>query len=138
MASRCFLAFFKSFSDEWISDLLKTQNAIIHSKDSIREMIIKRTKNIQGLDKKDYKILPKLFFDFLCTKDPDVTAYLWEYGTSAFSAKLISNTVGIDALTLDIFKGSKCLLDTNILIFIKLDASKYHNTLISLENHSKI
>lgn len=131
------LHFFKSFSDEWISDLLKTQNAIIYSKDSIREMIIKRTKNIQGLDKKDYEILPKLFFDFLCTKDSDVTAYLWEYGTSAFSAKLISNTVGIDALTLDIFKGSKCLLDTNILIFIKLDASKYHNTLISLEKSFK-
>ncbi len=76
------------------------------------------------------KILPKLFFKFLGSKDSDVTAYLWEYGTSAFSAKLISNTTGIDALTLDVFKGSKCLLDTNILMFIKLDASKFHNALI--------
>lgn len=131
------LHFFRLFSDEWISDLLKTHDAIIHSKDSIREMIIRRTKNIKGIDKKDCDILPKLFFNFLCTKDPDVTAYLWEYGTSAFSAKLISNTVGVDALTLDIFKGAKCLLDTNILIFIKLDASKYHNALISLENSFK-
>lgn len=127
------MQFFKLFSDEWISDLLKTHDAIIHSKDSIRDMIIKRTKNIKGLDKKDYDILPKLFFNFLCAKDPDVTAYLWEYGTSAFSAKLICNTVGVDALTLDIFRGAKCLLDTNILMFIKLDASKYHNTFISLE-----
>lgn len=131
------LHFFKSFSDEWISDLLKTNNAIIQSKDSIRKMIINRTKNIEGIDKKDYDILPKLFFDFVSSKDSNVTAYLWEYGTSAFSAKLIGNTVGIDALTLDVFKGSKCLLDTNILIFIRLESSEYHNALISLEKAFK-
>lgn len=128
------LHFFQFFSDEWISDLLKTKDAVIHSKDSIKDMVEKRTRNIKGVDKKDYENLPKLFFKFLGSKDSDVTAYLWEYGTSAFSAKLISNTTGIDALTLDVFKGSKCLLDTNILIFIKLDASKFHNALISLEN----
>lgn len=128
------LHFFQFFSDEWISDLLKTKDAVIHSKDSIKDMVEKRTRNIKGVDKKDYEILPKLFFKFLGSKDPDVTAYLWEYGTSSFSAKLISNTTGIDSLTLDVFKGSKCLLDTNILMFIKLDASKFHNALISLEN----
>ncbi len=128
------LHFFKFFSDEWISDLLETKNAIIHSKDSIREMIVKRTKHIKGIDKKDYEILPKLFFDFICANDPDVAAYLWEYGTSAFSAKLISNAVGVDTLTMNVFKGAKCLLDTNILMFIKLDASKYHNALVALEN----
>lgn len=125
--------FFKFFSDEWISDLLKTNDAVIHSKNSIRDMIERRTRNIKGIDKKDYDILPGLFFNFLGSKDPDVTAYLWEYGTSAFSAKLISNTTGVDALTLDVFKGAKCLLDTNILMFIKLDASKFHNAMISLE-----
>ena len=129
------LHFFKFFSDEWISDLLRTKDAVIHSKDSIKDMVEKRTRNIKGVDKKDYENLPKLFFKFLGSNDDsDVTAYLWEYGTSAFSAKLISNTTGIDALTLDVFKGSKCLLDTNILMFIKLDASKFHNALISLEN----
>lgn len=128
------LHFFQFFSDEWISDLLKTKDAVIHSKDSIKDMIERRTRDIKGVDKKDYENLPKLFFKFLGSKDSDVTAYLWEYGTSAFSAKLISNTTGIDALTLDVFKGSKCLLDTNILMFIKLDASKFHDALISLEN----
>lgn len=128
------LHFFQFFSDEWISDLLKTKDAVIHSKDSIKDMVERRTRNIKGVDKKDCEILPKLFFKFLGSKDSDVTAYLWEYGTSAFSAKLISNTTGIDALTLDVFKGSKCLLDTNILMFIKLDASKFHKALISLEN----
>lgn len=131
------LHFFKLFSDEWISDLLKTNDAVIHSKDSIRDMIDKRTKSFKGIDKKDYDLLPKLFFDFLISKDSDVVAYLWEYGTSAFSAKLISNTTGIDTLTLDVFKDSKCLLDTNILMFIKLDASKFHKSLISLENSFK-
>lgn len=128
------LHFFQFFSDEWISDLLKTKDAVIHSKDSIKDMIERRTRNIKGIDRKDYDNLPKLFFKFLGSKDPDVAAYLWEYGTSAFSAKLISNTTGIDALTLDVFKDSKCLLDTNILMFIKLYASKFHNALISLEN----
>ena len=128
------LHFFRFFSDEWISDLLKTRDAVIHSKESIKEMIERRTKDIKGVDKKDYDNLPKLFFKFLGSKDSNVTAYLWEYGTSAFSAKLISNTAGIDTLTLDVFKSSKCLLDTNILMFIKLEASKFHKALISLEN----
>lgn len=128
------LHFFKFFSDEWISDLLKTHDAVIHSKDSIRDMILKRTQDIAGIDKRDHGILPNKFFNFICSNDPDVTAYMWEYGTSAFSAKLISNTTGVDALTLDVFKDSKCLLDTNILLFIKLESSKFHNALISLEN----
>ena len=127
------LHFFQFFSDEWISDLLKTNNAVIHSKNSIKNMIERRTRNIKGIDRNDYDILPGLFFNFLVSKDPDVTAYLWEYGTSAFSAKLISNTTGVDSLTLEVFRNSKCLLDTNILMFIKLDASKFHNALISLE-----
>ncbi|MCM1531798.1 MAG: hypothetical protein NC048_04575 [Bacteroides sp.] len=125
--------FFQFFSNEWISDLMETKSSIINNKDSIRDVIVKRTKDIKKIDKRDQDILPKLFFEFLCSKDADVVAYLWEYGTSAFSAKLISNTVGVDTLTLDVFKGSKCLFDTNILIFAKLDASKYHKALISLE-----
>lgn len=128
------LHFFRFFSDEWVSDLLKTNNAVIYSKDSIRLMIDKRTKDIKGIDRNDYDNLPKLFYKFICSKDPDVMAYLWEYGTSAFAAKLISNTTGVDKLTLDVFKDSKCLLDTNILLFIKLESSKYHNALISIED----
>ena len=38
--------FFKFFSDEWISDLLKTNDAVINNKNSIRDMIERRTRNI--------------------------------------------------------------------------------------------
>ena len=126
--------FFRYFSDEWVADLLKTSNAVIHSRNSIHDIIEKRTKDIKGVDLKDYQDLPNLFYKFICSKDPDVMAYMWEYGTSAFSAKLISNTAGVDKLTLDVFNNARCLLDTNILMFIKLESSKYHNALISLEN----
>lgn len=112
--------FFRYFSDEWVADLLKTSNAVIHSRNSIHDIIEKRTKDIKVVDLKDYQDLPNLFYKFICSKDPDVMAYMWEYGTSAFSAKLISNTAGVDKLTLDVFNNARCLLDTNIRMFIKL------------------
>ena len=55
------LHFFQFFSDEWISDLLKTKDAVIHSKDSIKDMVEKRTRNIKGVDKKDYENLFQYF-----------------------------------------------------------------------------
>lgn len=61
-----------------------------------------------------------LFFNFVTTRSPIVDAYLWEHGTSRFAAQLISNRHGINRLTIEAFKDSICVLDTNILIFIAL------------------
>lgn len=127
------IRFFNLYSDEWISDLVKSQNALTHSENSIRETIKKRTVNYSGIDKSDMERLPILFYNCITTREAHVESFLWEYGTSSFSAKLISNIAGVDNLTLESFKNSKCILDTNVLMFIALESSHFHKAFESLE-----
>lgn len=67
-------------------------------------------------------------------KELDITHFLWEYGTAAFSAKLIKNSYTTDDLTLETFKDCHCILDTNILMHIGLESSEYYTSFKVLEN----
>lgn len=124
--------FFESFSDEWISDLIANTHHISQSIESIRIQVTNRTESIKGIDKDDKEILPSKFFDFVNSHDPEVEAYLWGYGTSAFASKLIRNKHGVDKLTMDAFRDSVCFFDTNVLLFIALE-SKYADSFKALE-----
>lgn len=126
------IKFFEVFSDEWISDLMANTNHVTRSENAIRQLISNRTNNNRDLDKDDKKELPGRFFEFVNTHDAMVVDYLWEYGTSAFASILIMNKHGVDTLTLDTFRDSVCVLDTNILLFIALE-SRYKDALSALE-----
>jgi hypothetical protein len=78
-------------------------------------LIGKRTIHNSRLDKRDKQDLPKKFFDFIDDNKGDDKDNLWDYGTSAFAAKLIRNQKGVNSLTINSFKNSTCILDTNIL-----------------------
>lgn len=120
------------YSEEWISDLKANTKRIAASEESIRNLITNRTLNNKALDSEDKAILPKKFFDFVNTSEKDVDAYLWEYGTSAFSSKLIRAMHGVDQITIETFRNSHCILDTNILMFISLE-SRYREAIIAIE-----
>lgn len=126
------IKFFEVFSDEWISDLMAKTNHVMRSENAIRQLISDRTNNNRYVDEDDKRELPGRFFDFVNTHDAMVVDYLWEYGTSAFASILITNKHGVDALTLDTFRDSVCVLDTNILLFIALE-SRYKDALSALE-----
>ena len=126
------IKFFESFSEEWISDLLTGHNNVYRNETSIRDMVDRRTLNNKQIDNRDKKNLPKLFFEFVNDNTSIVNDYLWDYGTSAFAAKLIRNQNGVDSLTIDSFKNSTCILDTNVLLFIALN-SRFKNGIIALE-----
>lgn len=126
------IKFFEIYSEEWISDLKAKTKRITASEDSIRDLISKRTFNNKNLDSEDKKILPKKFFDFVTTSEYDVDAYLWEYGTSAFASKLIRTMHGVDQITIETFRNSHCILDTNILMFISLE-SRYKDAIVAIE-----
>lgn len=127
--------FFENYSNEWISNICfdKSINAVFSSKDSILSAIAKRIKSNKLIDKRDIIELPNKFINFISTKDILVDLYLWDYGTSAFAAKLIASTNGTDKMSIDTFKDSICLLDTNILMNIGLESSDYYHALSSVE-----
>lgn len=124
--------FFETYSNEWISDLNAHTSHILQSADSIRLQVTHRTESIKDVDKEDKKELPGRFFTFVNCRDYDVDDFLWGYGTSAFASKLIRNKYGVDKLTMESFKDSICMLDTNILLFIALK-SKYTESFKALE-----
>ncbi|OFQ08904.1 hypothetical protein HMPREF2955_00270 [Prevotella sp. HMSC073D09] len=128
------MCFFGTFSDDWISDLCYKAGTIARRENSILDVIQKRTANNNELNKQDKETLPKKFLQMILMREPDVTNFLWEYGTSAFSAKLIKNSYTTDDLTLETFKDSYCILDTNILMHIGLESSEYYTSFKVLEN----
>lgn len=129
------IEFFKSYSKEWISDICHKKSEKIKEKSTdIFSHIKRRTFNNKSLDKRDYAILVERFIDCLINKkDSDVDAHLWEYGTSAFAANLLQSSIGADPISIAAFKDSKCVLDTNVLMNIGLEASEYHQTLKKLD-----
>ncbi|WP_436416964.1 hypothetical protein KCV26_09390 [Petrimonas sulfuriphila] len=128
------VSFFQLYSNEWIADLCyKRMSAISGSKESILDSINRRTLNNEQIEKKEQKDLCEKFVRFITTKDSVVDSYLWEYGTSSFSAQLIKNSVGADDISIETFKDCKCVLDTNILMHIGLESSEYYPSFKSLE-----
>lgn len=125
--------FFKTFSDDWISDLCHKVDAFARRKDSVLGVIQNRTLNNKNLEKRDKEVLPGKFLDLILRREPDVASFLWEYGTSAFLARLIENSHAIDDLTFEAFRDSYCVLDTNILMHIGLEGSMYYDSLKILE-----
>lgn len=124
--------FFETYSNEWVSDLNNHTNYISQSAESIRLQVMRRTEAMKDIDKDDKKELHVRFFDFVNSRDSDVDEYLWGYGTSAFASKLIRSKYGIDKLTMEAFRDSVCVLDTNVLLFIALE-SKYADSFNALE-----
>lgn len=123
------ISFFSSFTNAWISDLTNKESVVESKKDDIIKQIRNRTQNNKALDSRDKKVLADKFFKCITDKDVKVASYLWEYGTSAFSINLIKKTAGTDELSLSMFEGSKCILDTNILIDVALEGNERHDAL---------
>lgn len=126
------IRFFESYSEEWISDVVALTNSVKSSISSIMSMIERRTKSFPDIDRDDRDRLPSKYRDFIMSSDKNVEEFLWDYGTSAFASKLIRIVHGVDQLTLDTFRNSICVLDTNILMFIALE-SRYQEALNAIE-----
>lgn len=128
------MLFFNEFSTDWISDICYKKSAQIEKqKSSILELIKQNTENRETLQKEERIELCQKFVKFITTNDVDVNSHLWEYGTSAFASTLINTSLGIDPLSLTAFKDSKCILDTNVLMNIGLEASQHHKSFKQLD-----
>ena len=127
--------FFKLYSSEWMTDICYRQRttAISNIKDGILKTIHDQTLKNKAIDKRDREILSQKYINLLTTKDILIDSYLWEYGTASFSAQLISSSIGADEFSLETFKDCNCLIDTNVLMNIGLEASNYYKAFKSLE-----
>lgn len=124
--------FFEQFSNDWLADLIPSNNHKMVDEKIIKELIVRRTSYNEEIDNRDREELVNRYYSFITAQDNDVYGYLWDYGTSIFAAKLITNQVGVDSFTIDAFKDSIAVFDTNILLFLALEASPKHNAILQL------
>ena len=126
------IKFFEVYSEEWISDLTAKTHQITSSRDSIATLVTNFTNHFKNIDVDDKKVLSGRFLEFVCAADKIVDEFLWEYGVAAFASKLIRTKHGVDKFTIETFRGSHCVLDTNILMFIALE-SRYKDAFVAIE-----
>jgi hypothetical protein len=128
------IEFFNEYSSEWVSDLcLTTSTALKDRHRGIQAILDLVTEANKRVLEKDKAWLKTQYLKFLQSNDPDVTAILWDYGTSRFSSTLIVANTSIDPITIDSFTDSKCVLDTNVLMYLDLEKSKFKESFVSME-----
>jgi hypothetical protein len=129
------IEFFNEYSSEWIADLCLTTNCSVKNKHQgikvILDLVTEANKNVF---EKDKEWLKKQYMKFLQSNDTDVTSVLWDYGTSRFSSSLIIASTSADPITIEEFSNSKCILDTNILMYLHLERGRFAESFISMEN----
>lgn len=128
------IEFFNEYSSEWISDLCLSTKAIKKHYHGIQAILELVTDDRKEFEKKDKEWLKKQYKVFLNSNDDDVSSLLWAYGTSRFSSSLITANVSVDPITIDEFTNSKCILDTNILMYLDLERSRFKESFTSMEN----
>lgn len=129
------IEFFNEYSSEWVADLCLTTNGAVKNKHQgikvILDLVTKVNKNVL---EKDKEWLIKQYMKFLQSNDNDVTSILWDYGTSRFSSSLIIANTSADPITIEEFTSSKCILDTNILMYLDLERGRFAESFKSMEN----
>lgn len=129
------IEFFNEYSSEWVSDLCLTTNGAIKNKHQgikvILDLVTEENKNVFEQDK---EWLKKQYIKFLQSYDSDVSSILWDYGTSRFSSSLIIANTSADPITIEEFTNAKCILDTNILMYLDLERGRFAESFKSMEN----
>lgn len=112
--------FFKEYRYDWINDL-KHKNVSKKRKsmdlDKILEFCFEKTEIIS----RDNDWLKSQFVNFIESDRKDDNELLWTYGSSMFSATLLTAKNFADDFSIDMFKNSYFILDTNILMTIGLE-----------------
>lgn len=127
------IEFFKEYSYEWISDLAYKTKTLKGNRERINRIINETTDKNSRLLEKDKSWLKSQYLVFITSQDKEVDQLLWMYGMTSFSASLITANRAINPITVESFKDSKCVIDTNILIDLPLEGSEYAETFKNLE-----
>jgi len=128
------IEFFSEYSSEWISDLCLTTNSAVKNKHcGIKAILDSVTKANKNILEKDKEWLKTQYIKFLQSNDTDVSSILWDYGTSRFSSSLIVANTSVDPITIEEFSKAKCILDTNVLMYLHLEKGKFAESFKSME-----
>lgn len=125
--------FFEKYSFEWFQQVAYKGKNGSNVVPNIHEIIDITLLNNKAILEADKEWLKNQFIKFIESEDADDNLLFWYYGISMFSSRLITARNYADGITIDMFKDSKFILDTNILMILDLEEHELSNSLESLE-----
>ena len=128
------ILFFENYSFEWFQQVAykgKNGSNIVPNIHEILENVLLNNNSIVEADK---EWLKSQFIKFIDSDDADDNLLFWYYGISMFSSRLITARNYADGITIEMFRDSKFILDTNILMILDLEEHELSNSLNSLED----
>ncbi|OXG03666.1 hypothetical protein BC749_1096 [Flavobacterium araucananum] len=128
------ISFFEKYSFEWFQQITYKGKNGANSVHNIHEILDNILLNNTLIVENDKDWLKAQFLKFIDSEDPDDNLLFWYYGISMFSSRLITARNYADGITIDLFKDSKFILDTNILMILDLEEHELSTSLNSLES----
>lgn len=128
------ISFFEKYSFEWFQQITYKGKNSSNSVPNIHEILDNILLNNTSIIDNDKDWLKVQFLKFVDSEDADDNLLFWYYGISMFSSRLITARNYADGITIDLFKDSKFILDTNILMILDLEEHELSNSLNSLES----
>jgi hypothetical protein len=123
--NKLLIHFFKEYRYDWINDL-KLKNVKKKRSSFNLEKILESCFENFKINPSDKDWLKNQFVKFIESEEREDNDLLWLYGTSMFSATLLTAKSYADDFTIDMFKESYFILDTNILMTLGLEGHELH------------
>lgn len=127
------ICFFEKYSFEWFQQIAYKGKNCSNAVPNIHEILNNVLLNNNSILEEDKEWLKSQFIKFIDSEDTDDNLLFWYYGISMFSSRLITARNYADDITIEMFKDSKFILDTNILMILELEEHELSNSLKSLE-----
>jgi len=121
------IKFFTKYRNEWIAE--KAYKAKVQSPyEGLKKLIKQETAKDKNIDQKDKEWLSEQYLKFFKSNDSDLDSVFWDYGTAAYTSSLIKSSSTSNQVTVNLIKDSKFVLDTNILMYLPLEAGEYYTS----------
>ncbi len=131
--SNTIVLFFERYSFDWFYQVTSKSKKKETNLTNINELITDSLSNNKKIVEADKDWLKRQLLNFIESEDADDNLLFWYYGISMFSARLITARNYADKITTDLFKDSKFILDTNILMILELEEHELAKSLAVLE-----
>lgn len=131
--NKLIISFFKEYRYDWINDLKNKKTYGKRKSFNIDKILSSCFENVEIMDD-DKEWLKAQFIKFVESSRLEDNELLWSYGSSMFSATLLTALNYADDFSVDIFKDSTFVLDTNILMTIGLEGHELNYAFQPIEN----
>ena len=128
------IEFFKEYRYDWINDLRSEKKDLNSKRLRLQDILNATILNHRDILEEDVDWIKKRFIEFLESDDKEDNDLLWIYGSSMFASTLLTARNFADDFSLSMFKDSKFILDTNILMILELEGYEKNYAIKAMEN----